>query len=269
MLPAPASNDHKCRGLRHGYLAWKALPAGCDLRRQRRQLRDLLRGGRQGRALPDRRRRLRDPARAGGGRRLRLARLRAERAAGHPLRLPRARPVRPGERPPEQPVEAAARPLRQGHRRPDRRRRVALQLPLRRPGRVQRGRLARPHDALGGDQPVLRLGPRPPAAARVPRDRLLRDARQGSDHDPPRRARRRARHLRRHRPPGDHRAPHLARGHRGRAAARAPVRQRLPPRRPGSVELLGLQHHRVPGPAQRLRQLAGDRRRRPPSSRRW
>ena len=55
------------------------------------------------------------------------------------------------------------------------------------------------------------------------------------------------------RPPGDHRAPDLARRDRRRAAAGAPVRQRLAPGRPGPVELLGLQHDRLPRPAQRLR----------------
>ena len=39
---------------------------------------------------------------------------------------------------------------------------------------------------LGRHQPVLRLGPRPPAAARVPRDGDLRGPRQGPDDDPPR-----------------------------------------------------------------------------------
>ena len=120
-------------------------------------------------------------------------------------------PVRPGERAPLQPQQAAARPVRQGDRRADRRRRVAVLLPVRRPRRVQRRRLAGPHHALGGHQPVLRLGPRPAAAARVPRDRLLRDARQGSDHDPSRHPGRHPRHVRGHRPPGDHRPPDVAR----------------------------------------------------------
>ena len=37
------------------------------------------------------------------------------------------------------------------------------------------------HDAVGGHQPLLRLGPRPAAAARVPRDGHLRGPRQGHD----------------------------------------------------------------------------------------
>ena len=80
---------------------------------------------------------------------------------------------------------------------------------------------------------------------------------------------RRAGHLRRHRPSGHHRAPHLARGHRGRAAAGAPVRQRLPPGGPGAEQLLGLQHHRLPGPAQRATPPPAPAASRRPSSRRW
>ena len=99
-------------------------------------------------------------------------------------------PYEPSRGPPLQPGQAAAGPVRQGHRRHDRRRRVAVLLPLRRPERVQRRRLARAHHVLGRGQPVLRLGPRPPAAARVPQLDHLRDARQGPDHDPSRRSRR-------------------------------------------------------------------------------
>ena len=169
------------------------------------------------------------------------------------LRLPRARPVRPRERPPLQPRQAAARPLRQGHRRPDRRRRVPVLLPLRQARGVQRRRLPRPHHALGRGQPVLRLGPRPPAAARVPRERHLRGPRQGPDDDPPRHPRRDPRHLRRARPPGDDRAPQDARDHRDRADAGAPVRPGHHAGRQGPVQLLGLQHHRLPRAPQRLR----------------
>ena len=46
----------------------------------------------------------------------------------------------------------------------------------------------------------------------------------------------------------------VPRGDGGRAAAGPPVRQRLPPGRGGPVELLGLQHHRLPGSPQRLLQ---------------
>src|SRR6478609_7086850 len=47
------------------------------------------------------------------------------------------------------------------------------------------------------------------------------------------------------RPPRDHRSPQSARSHRDRADAGAPFRERLHPDRQGSVQLLGLQHHRV------------------------
>ena len=54
-----------------------------------------------------------------------------------------------------------------------------------------------------------------------------------------------ARHLRRHGAPGHDRPPDLAGHHHARTDARAPLRQRLLPRRQGAVELLGLQHHRL------------------------
>ena len=100
----------------------------------------------------------RDPGRADRGRRFGLARLPAAHPAGPAVRLPGARPVRSEPGPPLQPGQAAARPVREGHRRHDRRRRVAVLLPVRRPERLQRPRLAGPHHALGGDEPVLRLG---------------------------------------------------------------------------------------------------------------
>ena len=58
------------------------------------------------------------------------------------------------------------------------------------------------HAEVGGDQPVLRLGQRPPAGPRVRRHRHLRGARQGPDPDPPGHPRADPRHLRRHRAPG-------------------------------------------------------------------
>ena len=81
--------------------------------------------------------------------------------------------------------------------------------------------------------------------------------------------RRRARQLRRPGPPGDDRALSAARGHRGRADAGPPVRARLDARGQGPVELLGLQHHRLLRPAQRLRLLRHPRRAGATSSRRW
>ena len=64
--------------------------------------------------------------------------------------------------------------------------------------------------------------------------------------------------------PGDRRLPEVARGHRDRAHAGAPVRPGPAPDRARPVELLGLQHHRLLRPAQRLLLLrqprpAGDR----------
>ena len=52
------------------------------------------------------------------------------------------------------------------------------------------------HHEVGGHQPVLRLGPRPPAAARVPRVGHLRGARARPDEAAPGGARRAARHVR-------------------------------------------------------------------------
>ena len=100
---------------------------------------------------------------AARGRRLRLARLPARRRPGPALRLPGARPVRPAHGPAVQPEQAAARPVRQG----DRRR-----------GRVGRGACSATSSTIPDerndddsaphvpksrrDQPVLRLGRRPP-----------------------------------------------------------------------------------------------------------
>ena len=236
-------------------MARKTLSPRCDLRRHRDQLLALLGGGGTRRAVPARRGRRRDPHRADRGRRLRLAHLPPRRAARAALRLPGPRPLRPGHRQPLQPGEVPARSVREGHRRPDRRRSGAVLLRLRRPGQLQRRGLARAHDDLGGHQPLLRLGLRPSARSRVPPERDLRGAREGADHAAPGRARGAARHLHGHDPSGHHRAPGHPRHHRHRADAGAPVRQRPHPRREGAVELLGLQHHRLLRPAQRLRGL--------------
>ena len=106
-------------------------------------------------------------------------------------------------------------------------------------------------------EPVLRLGRRPAATDPLARDGRLRDARARASPCATRRC------------PRSSAAPtsawrtravieHLqsARRHRGRAAARAPVRPRPPPRRARAAQLLGLQLHRLPRAAQRLRQLA-------------
>ena len=149
--------------------------------------------------------------------------------------------------------QAAARPVRQGDRRPDQLERGAVLLPVRRPRRVQRPRLGALHPALGGHQPVLRLGQRPAAADPVPRDRDLRGARAGDDDAPPRHPGRHPRHLHGPRAPRDDRPFQETGRHGRRTDAGAPVRARPRARRPRPEQLLGLQHHRLLRPAQRLR----------------
>ena len=155
-----------------------------------------------------------------------------------------------------QPGQAAARPVRQGDRGHDRRRRVAVLATLRRPdapstpttrcGHTMLSVVTNPFFDWGHDRPpghqyhesviyemhVKGLTMTHPGVPEEIRGTYAAVA-----------------------PPGDHRAPDVARRDRGRAAAGAPVRQRLAPGRPGPVELLGLQHDRLPRPAQRLRQL--------------
>ena len=120
-----------------------------------------------------------DPRPAARGRRLRLARLPAHRRAGPALRLPDPRPVRPRQGAALQPEQAADRPLRQGPRRPGAVGRGGVRLPVRVARRVQREGLRAVRAQVGGRQPVLRLGQRPPPAHPVPRDGDLRGARQG------------------------------------------------------------------------------------------
>ena len=61
----------------------------------------------------------------------------------------------------------------------------------------------------------------------------------------------------------------LARGDRHRADAGAPLRQRFHPAGQGTVQLLGLQHHRVPGAGRQVQLLDQPRAARSRSSRRW
>ena len=104
---------------------------------------------------------------AARGRRLRVARLPAEHRAGPALRLPGARPLRPDQRPALQPDASCC-----STRTP--RRSTAtfdwdqslFSYTLRRPRQPQRRRLGDAHAASRGDQPVLRLGQRPPAEPR-------------------------------------------------------------------------------------------------------
>ena len=79
-------------------LAGRRLSAWCHLGRVGHQLRPVLRGRRAGPAVPVRRRRRRDPARADRGRRLRLALLPAGRRARPALRLPGRRSLRAAAR---------------------------------------------------------------------------------------------------------------------------------------------------------------------------
>ena len=119
-------------------------------------------------------------------------------------------------------------------------------------GRAQRRGLGAARAALGGGEPVLRLGRRPPAGDAVPRERHLRGARARPDQDAPRGARGRAGDLPGHVPSRGDRAPAGPWCHGGGTDARAPVRHRRLPRRARAGELLGLQHHRFLRAAQRL-----------------
>ena len=170
---------------------------------------------------------------AARGRRLRLARLPARRRARPALRLPGARPVRPRAR-----ASGATRPSCCSTPTPRRSTaastgtsrcsattsatRTAATTTTRAPHMPSRV-VINPFFDWGDDRP-----PRTPYA----RDGHLRGARQG----PHRRLHpdipeEHARHLRRRRAPGDHRAPHSARRHRDRADAGAPVRPRHAPAR--------------------------------------
>ncbi len=205
--------------------------------------------GRAGRAVGD-------ACRADRGQRVRLARLPARRGPRPAVRIPGARSLRPGARAPLQPGQAAARPVQQGHQRRGAVERGAVQLPLQRPRRAEHGGQRPVHADQRGHQPLLRLGGRPGPADPLPRDGHLRGARPRPDPASPGRAGRAAGHVRRDRPPGGRRAPGPARRHRGRADAGAPVRARAQPAGPRADQLLGLQHDRVPRPAQGLLVLA-------------
>ncbi len=115
-----------------------------------------------------------------------------------------------------------------------------------------------------GHRPALRLGGRPPAEHAAARDGHLRDARQGLHEARPGGARGPARHLRGARGPGGARVPQAARRDRGRAAARAPHRRRVLPRRARPDELLGLLDDRL---LRAVLGLRGDRHPRPGGAR--
>ena len=191
----------------------------------------------------------RDPHPAARGHRLRVARLPARRGPGPAVRLPGPRPVRPGAGPALQPGQAAGRPVREGARRGGDLAPVGVRLRRRRPARPRsptRSTAPRTCRAVGGRRPVVRLGRRPPAGHPLARVGDLRGARQGHVNAPPGRARAAARHLRRAGAPRRDRAPHLARGHGRRAAARARAGQRAGAGRARADQLLGLQLDRLP-----------------------
>ena len=246
--PVPRDPGQLCFDRSNGDLAGARLPVGRDVRRERHQLRAVQRGRREGGALLLRRSRRRDPGRADRGRRLRLARLPAADPARSALRLPGERAVGPGAGAALQPEQAAARPLRQGHHGRHRLEPEPVRLHLRRRGLAQRRRLRPAHDQGRGDQPVLRLGGRPPPRRPLQRVGHLRGARQGDDPAARGGPGRAARHLRRARAPLGHRPPQAAGHHRDRADAGAPVHPGQHPARQGTAQLLGLQHPRASSP---------------------
>ena len=224
-------------------------PLGCDLGRQRHQLRPLFGACDRRRAVPVRFGRQRKGIaahRAGRADRHGLARLSARRAAGPDLRLSRRWSLRAGRGTSLQSAQGAARSLCQGDRP-----RNAL---VRRDVGLQSRRSRRPilsfddrdnakYRAAGRRaRRGLHLGRRSAAADALEQDDDLRGARQGLHQAASRSAREAARHLRR---------PQLRRGdplseepgrHGRRAAAGARARRRSAPGRTGPGELLGLQH---------------------------
>ena len=181
--------------------------------------------------MPVRRRRSRGTPAAHRGHGPRVARLRPRCRAGPALRLPGARSLRAraGLRfnPAKLLVDPYARAIDRVPEWDD-----AIYGYTRGAGR-HRGpaRLGGPRAVVGRGRCLLPLGRRPPAAHAVARDRHLRDPRPGLHRPASRRARGPAGDLRGARPPGRGRAPDRARRHRGRAAPRAPLLLRAPPRR--------------------------------------
>ena len=236
--------------------AWPGsqLPARRDLRRRGHELRDVLRGGRAGRAVP-----VRAPAAheervaLHRGRRLRLARLPARHRSWPALRLPRARPVRPGGRVRCNPAKLLLDPYAKaiegavtwgqpvfGYQFGDQEQTRTAPTPRR---TCRAAVVANPYFDWGNDRP-----PRTPYHQSVIYEAHVR----GLTRLHPAVPGRPARHLRGPGAPGRDRAPGRPRRHRRRADAGAPVRQRRLPGRPRPVQLLGLQHDRVLRAAQRL-----------------
>ena len=183
---------------------------------------------------------------AARGRRIRLARLHPQHRARPALRLPGARPVRPGRGHRCNPNKLLLDPYAKAIDGTFDWNQSLFGYNFGDPDSRNDDDSAASMPKCGGHQPVLRLGRRPAARPRIRRHRHLRGARQGAHPDAPRHPRADPRHLRRRRAPGDHRASEDVGRQRDRADAGAPLRQRLDADRQGPVELLGLQHHRLP-----------------------
>ena len=245
-------------------------PLGATYRRRRHQLLAVQRGGPAGAAVPVRRRRLGAPDQPRRGRRLLLARLPAQRRARSALRLPDPRRWAPELGLRSNPKKLADRPVRQGHRGHRRLGPALLPVQLRRRAVAQRRRQrALSSRGASSTTPTSTGATTVRSNVPAPRDDRLRGPRQGVHRHPPQHPEELARHLCRPGPPGGHRLPHVARGHRGRAAARPPVRPRRPSGRPAAAQLLGLQLDRFLRPPQRVQQLGRAGRAGRTSSRPW
>ena len=163
---------------------------------------------REGGAVPVQPARQGDARPAHRGRRVRLARLPAQRRAGPALRLPGARALRPRAGPALQPAQAADRPVRQGRGRPGAcgTRRCSATRSATRTARndadsapfVPKSVVVNPFFDWGTDR-----------APRIPyHETVIYEAHvRGPDDRPPGDPAGAARHLHRARPPGDDRAP--------------------------------------------------------------
>ena len=249
----PQHPDQKWKSHIYAGLAGTGVSPRRHVRRRRHQLRGLLGGRQQDRVVPAARRRFRDGGGAERDRCLRPPCLSARGDARAAVRVPGARTVRAAARNPLQLGEAAARSVRAGGLRADPVGRGGVRLSVRPPRRAQRPRLRAAHDDVGGGQPVLRLGRRPAAPYGLPPHGDLRGPCEGPDHAPSGTAEGAARHLRGAGPPGGHRTSDRTRCDGDRADAGAPVRPGPPAGGRGARQLLGLQHHRLLRPAQRVR----------------
>ena len=106
---------------------------------------------------------------------------------------------------------------------------------------------------VGGHQPLVRVGRRPPAADPAgTRPSCMSATSKGFTMRHPEIPDGPAGHLRRHGAPRRDRAPAAPRRHRGGADAGPPLRPRPPPGRPRAAQLLGIQLDRLFRPAQRV-----------------